>query len=54
MIGRNKLNALRIKAIDIPLADPHFWTMQGPCAYATCPRLGRGRGVPLNNISTFL
>jgi len=22
-------DALRLKAIDIPLADPHFWTMQG-------------------------
>jgi glucarate dehydratase len=23
------VDALRLKAIDIPLADPHFWTMQG-------------------------
>ncbi len=22
-------DALRLKAVDIPLADPHFWTMQG-------------------------
>lgn len=27
-------DALRLKAIDIPLADPHFWTMQGAARVA--------------------
>ena len=24
-------HAVRLQAVDIPLADPHFWTMQGRC-----------------------
>src|SRR3954470_4863243 len=27
-------DALRLKAVDIPLADPHFWTMQGAARVA--------------------
>jgi glucarate dehydratase len=34
-------DALRLKAIDIPLADPHFWTMQGSVRVA---QLCRDRG----------
>ena len=30
-------HALRLGAVDIPLADPHFWTMQGSTRVAqTC------------------
>jgi glucarate dehydratase len=35
------LDALRLGAIDIPLADPHFWTMQGSIRVA---QLCRDRG----------
>jgi glucarate dehydratase len=35
-------DALRLKAIDIPLADPHFWTMQGSVRVAQlCRDWGR-------------
>lgn len=29
-------HAVQLKAIDIPLADPHFWTMQGSVRVAQC------------------
>ena len=35
-------DALRLKAIDIPLADPHFWTMQGSVRVAQLCRDWRG------------
>jgi hypothetical protein len=28
--------AIQLKAIDIPLADPHFWGMQGSMRVASC------------------
>jgi glucarate dehydratase len=35
---RELLHAVQLKAIDIPLADPHFWTMQGSVRVAQCCR----------------
>jgi glucarate dehydratase len=35
---RELRHAVQLKAIDIPLADPHFWTMQGSVRVAQCCR----------------
>ena len=35
---RELKHAAELKAIDIPLADPHFWTMQGSVRVAQCCR----------------
>ena len=35
---RELKHAVRLKAVDIPLADPHFWTMQGSVRVAECCR----------------
>jgi glucarate dehydratase len=35
---RELKHAVQLKAIDIPLADPHFWTMQGAVRVAQCCR----------------
>jgi glucarate dehydratase len=44
-------DALRLKAIDIPLADPHFWTMQGSVRVAQlcCDWGGLSWGSHSNN-----
>ncbi len=42
--------ALQLKAVDIPLADPHFWTMQGSVRVAqTCQEHGLTWGSHSNN-----
>ncbi|WP_324278022.1 enolase C-terminal domain-like protein [Blastococcus brunescens] len=33
---RQMAHAVRADAVDIPLADPHFWTMRGRCASRSC------------------
>jgi glucarate dehydratase len=43
-------HALALKAVDIPLADPHFWTMQGSVKVArTCRDAGLTWGSHSNN-----
>lgn len=43
-------DAIRLEAVDIPLADPHFWTMQGSVSVAqTCQRHGLTWGSHSNN-----
>lgn len=43
-------HAIRASAIDIPLADPHFWTMQGSVEVAQlCDRWGLTWGSHSNN-----
>jgi glucarate dehydratase len=47
---RQLSHALRLGAIDIPLADPHFWTMQGSVRVAqTCRDNGLTWGSHSNN-----
>jgi glucarate dehydratase len=47
---RQLAHALRLGAIDIPLADPHFWTMQGSVRVAqTCRDNGLTWGSHSNN-----
>jgi glucarate dehydratase len=42
--------AMRLQAVDIPLADPHFWTMQGSVKVAqTCQAHGLTWGSHSNN-----
>jgi glucarate dehydratase len=44
------VDALRLQAVDIPLADPHFWTMQGAVRVAqTCRDWGLTWGCHSNN-----
>lgn len=43
-------DALRLQAVDIPLADPHFWTMEGSVRVAqTCRQHGLTWGSHSNN-----
>jgi glucarate dehydratase len=43
-------DALRLEAVDIPLADPHFWTMQGSVRVAQrCRERGLTWGSHSNN-----
>jgi glucarate dehydratase len=43
-------DAIRLQAVDIPLADPHFWTMQGSVKVAqTCREHGLTWGSHSNN-----
>lgn len=43
-------DAIRLHAVDIPLADPHFWTMQGSVKVAqTCRQHGLTWGSHSNN-----
>lgn len=43
-------HAIRLKAVDIPLADPHFWTMQGAVEVARiCHEWGLTWGSHSNN-----
>jgi glucarate dehydratase len=47
---RQLAHALRLDAVDIPLADPHFWTMQGSVRVAqTCRDNGLTWGSHSNN-----
>src|ERR1700726_4413066 len=47
---RQMSHALRLNAVDIPLADPHFWTMQGSVRVAqTCRDNGLTWGSHSNN-----
>jgi glucarate dehydratase len=47
---RQLTHALRLGAVDIPLADPHFWTMQGSVRVAqTCRDNGLTWGSHSNN-----
>ena len=47
---RQLRHALRLGAVDIPLADPHFWTMQGSVRVAqTCRDNGLTWGSHSNN-----
>ncbi|UTD25664.1 glucarate dehydratase [Bradyrhizobium sp. WD16] len=47
---RQLTHALRLGAVDIPLADPHFWTMQGSVRVAqTCRDHGLTWGSHSNN-----
>jgi glucarate dehydratase len=47
---RQLAHALRLGAVDIPLADPHFWTMQGSVRVAqTCRDHGLTWGSHSNN-----
>jgi glucarate dehydratase len=43
-------HAIQLNAVDIPLADPHFWTMQGSVRVAQmCHEWGRTWGSHSNN-----
>jgi glucarate dehydratase len=47
---RQLVHALQLHAVDIPLADPHFWTMQGAVRVAqTCRDWGLSWGSHSNN-----
>jgi glucarate dehydratase len=47
---RQLVHALQLQAIDIPLADPHFWTLQGSVRVAqTCKDWGLTWGSHSNN-----
>jgi glucarate dehydratase len=47
---RQLVHALQLHAVDIPLADPHFWTMQGSVRVAqTCRDWGLTWGSHSNN-----
>jgi glucarate dehydratase len=47
---RQLRHAMRLGAVDIPLADPHFWTMQGSVRVAqTCRDNGLTWGAHSNN-----
>lgn len=47
---RELKHAIQLHAVDIPLADPHFWTMQGSVAVAQlCHRWGLTWGSHSNN-----
>lgn len=47
---RQLKHAIQLKAVDIPLADPHFWTMQGSVRVAqTCRDSGLTWGSHSNN-----
>ena len=47
---RELRHAIQLRAVDIPLADPHFWTMQGSVRVAqTCRENGLTWGSHSNN-----
>ena len=47
---RELAHAVQLQAVDIPLADPHFWTMQGSVRVAqTCRDWGLTWGSHSNN-----
>jgi glucarate dehydratase len=48
--GREMASSLLLQAVDIPLADPHFWTMQGSVRIAQlCNAMGLTWGCHSNN-----
>ncbi|WP_226944572.1 glucarate dehydratase family protein [Pseudomonas sp. FME51] len=48
--GRQMGHALRLEAVNIPLADPHFWTMQGAVRLGQmCQEFGLTWGSHSNN-----
>src|SRR5258706_6613829 len=47
---RQMVHSLPLQSVDIPLADPHFWTMQGAVRVAqTCRDFGLTWGSHSNN-----
>ena len=47
---RQLAHAIQLQAVDIPLADPHFWTMQGSVRVAhLCDAMGLTWGSHSNN-----
>ena len=47
---RQLAHAIQLQSVDIPLADPHFWTMQGSVRVAqTCKQFGLTWGSHSNN-----
>jgi glucarate dehydratase len=47
---REMAHAIQLQSVDIPLADPHFWTMQGSVRVAqTCREFGLTWGSHSNN-----
>jgi glucarate dehydratase len=47
---RQLAHAIQLQAVDIPLADPHFWTMQGSVRVGqTCKQFGLTWGSHSNN-----
>lgn len=47
---RQMYHSLRLKSVTIPLADPHFWTMEGSVSVAQmCHEFGMTWGVHSNN-----
>ena len=45
---RQLVHALSLQSVDIPLADPHFWTLSGSVRVAqTCRATGADLGQPL-------
>jgi glucarate dehydratase len=47
---RQLAHAIQLQSVDIPLADPHFWTMQGSVRVAqTCQMFGMTWGSHSNN-----
>jgi glucarate dehydratase len=47
---RELMHAIQLQAVDIPLADPHFWTMQGSVHVAQlCHEWGLAWGSHSNN-----
>ncbi len=33
-------HTISLQSVDIPLADPHFWTMAAPCVWRRCATTG--------------
>jgi glucarate dehydratase len=47
---RQMAHSLSLQSVDIPLADPHFWTLQARCAWRqTCRDWGLTWGSHSNN-----
>ena len=44
---RELKHAIQLQAVDIPLADPHFWTMEGSVRVAQLCRVGADVGIAL-------
>ena len=42
-------HAVMLNAVDIPLADPHFWTLPARCAWRSCAMTGASPGCHSNN-----
>ena len=35
---REMAHSIQLQSVDIPLADPHFWTCRARCAWRSCAR----------------